>query len=208
MSLNTNNIKYKAINACKMIDFVVPNNNEEEFIVIADRLGYNGLYFLYNAEDYLNKQGKFSANSEKIRIHTGILADRKSIHKIQNKLLDKAFIVVKSSDNDKGLIERSQINMIFGLEENFRKDFIHQRASGLNQVLCKLANKKEVSIGFSLKSILESKNRHEILGRMVQNMILCKKFKVRTAIVSLAQKPLEMRDVHDIASLFRVLESR
>jgi len=31
-----------------MIDIVIPNNNEEEFIKMAEKLGYKELLFLYN----------------------------------------------------------------------------------------------------------------------------------------------------------------
>ena len=41
-----------------MIDIVIPNNNEEEFIVIAEKLGYNGLCFLYDLNDYSIKKRK------------------------------------------------------------------------------------------------------------------------------------------------------
>ncbi|MCH8004197.1 MAG: hypothetical protein IH934_06225 [Nanoarchaeota archaeon] len=192
-----------------MIDFVTPNNNEEEFISIADKLGYKELSFLYNINDYLDKQKKFKIKNTDIKVDIGILADNRSIYEIKNKLKDeKAFIVVKSSTNDKDIIERLKPNIIFSFEENTRKDFIHQRASGLNHILCKSAKENNVTIGFSIKSILDAENKQEILGRMMQNMKLCRKYKIKTIIASFAQKPLEMRNVHDLASLFEILMGR
>ena len=192
-----------------MIDFVVPNNNENEFIAMAERLGYKGIYFLYNLDDYLNKNKKFEIKTKKIKINIGIIADYKNIYKIKNKLKDKdVFVAVKSSDNDKEIIEKSGVSMIFSFEENSRRDFIHQRASGLNHILCKSAKENNVTIGFSVKSILDAENKQEILGRMMQNMNLCRKFKVKTAIASFAQKPLEMREVHNLTSLFEILGSK
>lgn len=201
-----------------MIDFVIPNNNEEEFISIADKLGYKELYFLYNINDYLDKQKKFKIKNTDIKVDIGILADNKSIYKIKNILEkqsfsselknQKAFIVVKSSTNDKEIIERLKPNIIFSFEENSRKDFIHQRASGLNHILCKSAKENNVTIGFSIKSILDAENKQEILGRMMQNIRICRKYKIKTIIVSFAQRPLEMRNVHDLASLFEILMGR
>ena len=192
-----------------MIDFVTPNNNEEEFISIADKLGYKELSFLYNINDYLDKQKKFKIKNTDIKVDIGILADNRSIYEIKNKLKDeKAFIVVKSSTNDKDIIERLKPNIIFSFEENTRKDFIHQRASGLNHILCKSAKENNVTIGFSIKSILDAENKQEILGRMMQNMKLCRKYKIKTIIASFARKPLEMRNVHDLASLFEILMGR
>jgi len=192
-----------------MIDFVIPNNNEEGFISIADKLGYKELYFLYNINDYLDKQKKFKIKNTGIKVSTGILADNRNIYKIKNKLKGKdVFVAVKSYGNNKEIIEKSVVDMVFSFEENTRKDFIHQRASGLNHILCKSAKENNVTIGFSIKLILDAENRQEILGRMMQNIRICRKFNVKTIIASFAQMPLEMRPVHDLASLFEILMGR
>ena len=39
-----------------MIDIVIPNNNEKEFVSIAEKLGYKTLCFLYNFDKYLEKK--------------------------------------------------------------------------------------------------------------------------------------------------------
>lgn len=192
-----------------MIDFVIPNNNEDEFIVMTDKLGYKGLYFLYDLNDYLNKNKTISTNNKKIKIYTGILADKKNIYKIKTKFKNKdIFVAVKSSNNDREVIEKAKINMIFSLEENFRRDFIHQRASGLNHILCKSAKENDVTIGFSVKSILDSQNKREIMGRITQNINLCRKFKVKTTIASFAQNPFEMKNTKDLTSLFEILGNK
>lgn len=186
-----------------MIDIVIPNNNEKEFIEIAEKLGYNALCFLYNFDDYLDKQKNFGRSNKKIKIYIGILADSKNINKINNKLKNKtAFIAIKSSINNREITEKSKSNLIFSFEDNFKKDFIHQRASGLDHILCKLAHENNIMIGFSLSSILSSENKHIILGRITQNIKLCRKYKVKTVIASFAQNPFEMRGPHDVISLF------
>lgn len=190
-----------------MIDFVIPNNDEEEFIEMADKLSYKEIYFLYSYNDYLNKNKTIPINNKKIKINTGILADKKNIYKVKTKNRD-IFVVFKSSNNDREVIEKAKINMIFALEENFRRDFIHQRASGLNQILCKSAKENNITIGFSVKSILNAENRREIMGRMTQNINLCRKFKVKTILGSFAQKPFEMKGSKDIDSLFEILGNK
>lgn len=188
-----------------MIDIVIPNNNEEELIAMAEKLGYTGLYFLYNFNDYLNNRKEFDKNN-KIKIYTGILADSRNINKI-NKLNKKVFVAIKSSNKDREVIDKSKVDMIFSFEDAVRRDFIHQRASSLNHILCRLAKEKNVIIGFSLSSILNAGNKSVVLGRMVQNIKLCRKFKVKTVIASFAQKPLDMRSNHDMISLFKSLGS-
>jgi RNase P/RNase MRP subunit p30 len=75
----------------------------------------------------------------------------------------------------------------------------------LNHILCKSAKESNVTIGFSLSSILNAKNEHVALGRMMQNIKMCRKFRVKTIIASFAQKPFDMRSVHDLRSLFEIL---
>ncbi len=188
------------------MDIVIPGNNEEEFIAIARKLGYKTLYFLCNYEDYQSKKKNF-ANIPSIKIVNGILDDGKNLKKIKNKTEGgSVFVAAKSSDKDMEIMEGSLANLIFSFEENQRKDFIHQRASGLNHILCSLARKNNITIGFSSTSILSAKDRHEILGRIMQNLRLCKRFKAKTIIASFAKDPYEMRSMHDLRSLFKVLE--
>lgn len=189
-----------------MIDIIIPYNNEEEFIAIAEKLGYKGLYFLYNLNDYLDKYKKLKIKNTKIKIHIGVMVNNKEIHKVKNVLKDeKAFVVIKSSTNDKDVIEKLKPDVIFSFEENAKKDFIHQRASGFNHILCKSAKDSGVMIGFSLSSILNVEDKHKILGRMMQNIDLCRKYKVKMLIASFAKDPSGMKSPHDLISLFKVL---
>lgn len=189
-----------------MKDVVIPDNNEKEFIAIARKLGYKTLCFLYTYDDYQSKKKNFSDSAD-IKIINGILADSNKLKKIKNEIESEGFFVAaKSSDKDMEIMEGSLANLIFSFEENQRRDFMHQRASGLNHILCSLARKNNITIGFSFTSILNAKDRHEILGRMMQNLRMCKRFKVKTMIASFAKSPYEMRSMHDLMSLFKVLE--
>jgi RNase P/RNase MRP subunit p30 len=195
-----------------MIDIVIPNNNEEEFITIAEKLGIKELMFLYPYENYIklkdniNKKKEIEGKNKKIKIHYGILADLKNIQKINNKLKDKKdFVVMKCSNANREVIEKPKANLVFALEEYGWKDYMHQRASGLNQILCRLANKNKVAIGYSISSLLDSKDKSVILGRIIQNIMLCRKFKVKTVIASFTSNPYQMRSPHDLISLFTML---
>jgi len=189
-----------------MIDIVIPNNNEEEFILIAGRIGYDTLIFLYNFSEYSEKQKNNTIKSGKIKIYTGILADKKNIDKVKNRFRNKGvFVAIKSSNIDREVIERPKADLIFSLEENSKKDFMHQRGSGLNHIMCKLAHDNSLIIGFSLSSLLHSEKKYIILGRMMQNIKLCRKYKVKTAIASFSSNPFDMRSPNDIVSLFTSL---
>lgn len=191
-----------------MIDIVIPSNNEAEFIEVATSLGYGGICFLYSLNKYLAIKEGFSIKSSNVdfNIYTGVLANSEEIIKFKNKVDKSVFIAVKSSDNDREVIENSKANLVFSFEDSYKRDFIHHRASGLNHILCKLAKENNITIGFSLSSILKSNNIHIILGRVMQNIRLCTKFKVKSVIASFAVNPLEMRSPHDLRSLFKLLD--
>ena len=187
-------------------DFVLPRNNEAEFIEIASKLDIKKLYFLYDFGDYSeNKARKIESvrASQNISIETGFIVDQKSADMASKY---SRLLVAKSSDSDRPLIESGKIRMICGFEELQRKDYLHQRASGLNHVLCDLAKKNNVTIGFSYSSLFNKNSSVSslIMGRMIQNISLCAKYKVKTVIGSFSAYPYELRAPHDTASIFKI----
>ena len=182
-----------------MRDIVIPNGNEDLFISMAERLGYKELMLLYDSSKFEEMQN-IQSNS-KIKIRVGILAELKNMQKIKSKFKGH-FVAAKSSDSDRDVMEKVYADLIFSLEEASRKDFMHQRGSGLGNILAKLAHDNSVSIGFSISSLLNSKNKNMIMGRMMQNIRLCRKYKTKMVIASFATSPYQMRSPHDIISMF------
>lgn len=176
-----------------MNDFVFPEGNEEEFISMAKRLGYNSICFVYSLKDFRKKEFDF-------KVYTAILEDLKF-----EKAKGKAdFVIAKASDSVRSVIERGKVDFIYGFEENEKKDFIHYRNSGLNQVLCKLMKEKKIGYFLSLTHLLESKDA-QFLGRVMQNIRLCRKYGVKVSFGSFAVDPLEMKGVNDVEALLKVL---
>lgn len=81
------------------------------------------------------------------------------------------------------------------------KDKLHYRKSGLNHVLCKLANENNVAIGFSLDKMYDPVD----LGRVKQNIKLCRKYKVKIVVVSFAKNKYQMRALNDLMAFCRVI---
>jgi len=163
-----------------MIDIVVPKGNEKAFIAKAKELGYSGIVFV---------KGK------PIKADISIFNEGKDI------------IIHKHNEEDRKLVERKRVDLIYGLELEKRRDYMHSRASGLEQVMCKLFHLKDVLVGFSFKDLLKARpvERSLIMGRMMQNIRWCRKFKIKTAIFSFASRPEEMRKPEDLIALFEML---
>ncbi len=84
-------------------------------------------------------------------------------------------------------------------------DFLNQRNSGLNQVLAKMAHDNHTAIGFSFSNLLHSQERITAMGRIMQNIKLCRKYKVKMVFASFAKNEMEQRSVQDLKSLARCL---
>ena len=174
-------------------DIVFPDGNEAQFIEIASKLGYSHLYFIYA----FDKLKKAEFKNPKIKITTGIISNANNFRKAKN-LSD--FVIISGSIQDRQVLEKIKPVILFDIEKGANKDFIHHRASGLNQVLCKIAHENKVAIGFSFSTILNLESK--VFGRISQNIKLCRKYKVKTVIASFAKKPYEMRSTHDLIALF------
>ena len=187
-------------------DIIFPKKNEKQFIKLAEKLNYSSLCFIYNfAPDIISQiqMIKELQKTTKIKLFFALQASPVNIKRAKN-IAD--IVLVKSiPEQDQTTFEKFVPDMIFDLESSPRKDSLHFRSSGLNQVLCNLAYIKGVTIGFSFSSILNSKNRPKLLGRIIQNLRLCRKYRVKTIFASFAQNPSEMRAAHDLMSLAVVL---
>lgn len=114
----------------------------------------------------------------------------------------KDFKIVVGGDDKKNrkAVEDKNVDILMGPEKIRNRDFMHYRDSGLNQVLCRLARENKIRIGFNFNDVLKSEDRKNILGRMIQNVRLCRKFRVKMVLISGAKNELEMRASRDLIS--------
>lgn len=117
----------------------------------------------------------------------------------------KNFKIVEGSKDNRKTVENKKIDILLNPEKNSKKDNLHYRNSGLDQVICKLAYKNKIAIGFSFSEFLNSNNRSELKGKMMQNVKLCRKYKVRMVVASFAKNRYEMRDIKDLLAFCRVI---
>jgi len=149
--------------------------------------------------------------------------------KIINQNKDKQIIFTSDDDElNRKILEKLEINVLL-LKQSKRKDFQKQRNSGLNQVLAKIAKKKNITIGIDLDEIIEStpqaytkearepanagpekssskistkgKNKSDILARIKQNIKLCNKNKLKMKFISEKYK----RGIYDLKSIGLIL---
>lgn len=129
------------------------------------------------------------------------------LKKIPKHAMKEKLIVIQGGDDEINRLALSSrfVDILLDPHLGYRKDTMHQRNSGLNQVLCTLAREYHVAIGFSFSSILHSKQRAKDMGRIIQNIHLCRKYKLSMVIGSFAQDPWDVRNEKDLQAFFKVL---
>jgi len=96
-------------------------------------------------------------------------------------------VVVQGSDIEynRKILENKKINAVV-LRHKGQKDSLKERGSGLNQVLCKIARDSNKTILIDSKEILDAEGieKAKILGRLMQNIMLLKKYNVKTGVIN------------------------
>lgn len=189
----------------KMLDIVIPNKNEKKFIEVAVRLNYKTIIFLYDKfdEKIREKIEALKGNSKiSLNLYSAFLIDEKNMKNISR--IKRAYDFVFSYGT-RSAFENGKIDLILNLEYFAKRDNLHHRNSGLNQVLCKIAVEKKKVIAFNFNLVLNSENKELIIGRMMQNARFCRKYKLKTMIASFATQPYEMRFWRDLIAFGIVL---
>ncbi|MBN1646237.1 hypothetical protein JW868_04325 [Candidatus Woesearchaeota archaeon] len=171
-----------------MYDIVFPKGNENEFIRTAVSLGIKGLIMCYD---------KTSQHGSKKWPFPIVLC------KINNKQSSGG--VLNISLCDRKFLEQKHTTFVYNAEKQPGRDHIHQRRSGLNQVLAALACKNNITILFNYRQLFDKKQQHLILGKMEQNARIIRKAKCKYAVVSCATKPTQLRNPKDVEAMYSIL---
>jgi len=157
---------------------------------LSQKLGFTKTLFL--DEDFVLVRGKN---------HKDLLDQIKEARR-KNKL---AFYQPETEEMLRFALEHSSVDLIFGMEKINPSDSLHYLRGGLDQILCKIAQDKEKTIGFSFQQILTTKNPEKMIARMKFNLKLCRKYKVKTVFSNFSLQKEELRSAQDLEAFLRVL---
>ncbi|MDP3916678.1 MAG: RNase P subunit p30 family protein [Nanoarchaeota archaeon] len=112
-----------------------------------------------------------------------------------------------TEDKNRNYFSDKSVDIVMNPEIKTDRDKIHYRKSGMNQVFAKLAKEKDIAVGFGFSFILnaDSIKRSEILGKMRQNVRICRKAKCKMIVCSYANDYREMRGAKDLLSFARII---
>ena len=105
---------------------------------------------------------------------------------IQELKKDKQQVIIQAQDDvfNRKILENKDVDILLSPELHDRKDFLKQRDSGLNEILCKLAKQNNIKIAIDINQLKKQnpKQKAIILSRIKQNIQLCKRTKTQIII--------------------------
>jgi RNase P/RNase MRP subunit p30 len=127
---------------------------------------------------------------------------KKVLKEIKEGKKKNLFVVVKPESEEvlRFVLEKTSADMVFGQELINHSDSVHFRRGGLDQIICKIAVEKNKTIGFSFRDILESGGleRSKLMGRIIFNAKLCRKYGVKVFLSNFSEDKWEMRGVYEL----------
>lgn len=112
---------------------------------------------------------------------------------------------IESEEILRFVLEKTEADLVFGQELMISKDSVHFRRGGLDQVVCKIAAKRGKTIGFSFRDLLISEDKSKLMGRMMFNLKLCKKYRVKVVFSNFSENEWELRGKQELDSFKRLL---
>ncbi len=132
-------------------------------------------------------------NEFKDKIIINTISFNKAKQEIEKRRKEKKMLIIigKSDLFNRKILEKTQ-NIVLLLNQKQKKDRAKQRESGLNHVMAKFAKQNNHQIGINLDEIFQSKAEQQamIISRIMQNIKLCNKKKVKMKFISLKSNKL------------------
>lgn len=187
-------------------EIIVPKGNYNKLLDRCISLGIINILIAYPFKEKDDIK-KIKNNIEKnikyknLNLDYGLIIENKEnknlLRKIYNSKNDYQLIIDASQNIEdlRYICENFQDIIIFNLEKNDRMDFIHQKNSGINHIIAKIIskNKSKIALNFSNYINADNKSKKQIIGRIKQNLELCKKFKIEYLICSFASNVYEIK---------------
>ncbi|MBS3095271.1 hypothetical protein J4231_01180 [Candidatus Woesearchaeota archaeon] len=145
--------------------------------------------------------GKAMGFSRYVKVEIITASSSKELEKKINKSKNN-LIIVRGGILNRAILEKKKVDILTSTENIDKQDSLHYRNSGLNHVLCKIAYKNNIAIAFNFNDLLKAKGieRSILIGRMSQNVRLCRKYKLITVLASFATAKLELKNTYDLKS--------
>jgi hypothetical protein len=176
-----------------MPDFFLPNKNETELAAAAKDFGIEEYVYLYPPDKYMK--------GEKNGV---ILSGKYTLKDIFRAKKLSQYVVLKARGNLREVFEKVKKVYVYGAEFSSRSDYLHFRNSGLNHIMMNIAAKNKISLILNFGDFLASTDQSRILGRLKQNIKLCRKYNVEFSVATFAVNQYDLKNSFE--SFLRIIE--
>lgn len=187
------------------IDFFIGKRNKT-IVKEAKALGFDNIFFVKEVSSFNEIKKEDQKNYNIILIKTqNVDMMRRMIDKASN--FAQVFVLGTNDVINRTALENKKVNALISPEYERSHDWSNYRNSGLNQVLCKIARDNNKAIMINFKDILlkRGQERAVLLGRIMQNIKLCRKYNAKLRMATFASRHEEMRSISDLKSLCTVM---
>jgi hypothetical protein len=172
-------------------DLCFPNNNEKEFLGIANKLKIKSLCFIYYSRDKVK-----TIKDNNIKTHTALLTNNPIWRK------DNGVDYLLCNINTKIIVPDKRVLYFFDNDENNRS--FHAPLDILNQVIIKEMVNEDKKLCIPFSYIIKCKESPRIVEKVAFVIRLCKKYKVKVYIASFANNPYGLRSKNELQSVGRI----
>lgn len=192
------------------VDFFV-GKRSLEVETIAKQKGFEKIFFVKE----IRSLADFSGLKKKDNSYDVGLINTKNLNFLR-RFVDKAtnyfeYVAVLGVTDlvNRSALENRKVFALVAPEINRGDDFLFQRNSGLNHVLCKIAKERKKLIIFRISDFSGTEEKKaSFLGKLMQNLKLCKKYKVDYLLTNFASETNNILHVKQLRLLEKVFSTR
>lgn len=182
-----------------------------ETIKVAEHLGWSGICIAKNFDtEFRDFSGKIRSLRENAKIEIFIGAEIKTetpqeIQKKARTALEYADIILISGGMEginRAASECWEVDVLCHPEKTGEKDPMDYKSSGIDHITARFMSERFIAIEINFSEVLNSNSitRSRVLGRMKQNLVLAKKYKVPVVITSGAKDVWGLRAPRELIS--------
>ncbi|MBU0762718.1 MAG: hypothetical protein KKD39_06800 [Candidatus Altiarchaeota archaeon] len=116
---------------------------------------------------------------------------------------DLVFVEASKEDDARKASELWNVDILYNNELNEARDLIYNKSSGLDNVICTFMAERNIGYLINASNVLDSggSSRVKLLGRLRQNVLLCRKYGVKVVLSNCAKDRQGLRNPLDLAAI-------
>ena len=119
----------------------------------------------------------------------------------------RSVLGVGDARKNRGLLKRG-VEILLSPERGSTKDALRWKHSGLDEASATDLQRWHIAVGFAVHELVIERDHHRralLMGKMMQNVKICRAYKIPMILCSLAQNRWQLCSCEDLRSLGRLL---